>query len=167
MNLNKKYIILTIGLGLVALGLLKPDLSKLINPIKQNQAVSEILVVYPDTDATKKACNKVVETIKNGPNPRTDGTNLASLYSDISRIIELKENETIIKNTEEISKVNSIAGALLQLNLKDKYGELSEQCDSVIKSVIGDENVPIDDETRVKAVKAFRNLAWACKEGSK
>jgi hypothetical protein len=105
--------------------------------------------------------------LKNGPNAKADAINLASLYSDISRLLELKDNDAIIKNTEEISKVNSIAGSLLRLNIKDKYENLSEHCDAVIKSVIGDENIPIDEEVRSKAVKAFRNLAWACKEGSK
>lgn len=167
MNLSKKYIILAIGIALIALGLIKPDLSKLLNPIKQNQNISEILIEIPESDVTKDACEKVVKSLRNGSDSKIDGLNLAALYSDISKIIELKDNDSIIKNTQDISKVNSIAGSLLRLNIKDKYENLSENCDAVIKSVIGDESVPIDEEIRSKAVKAFRNLAWACKEGSK
>lgn len=167
MNLNKKYIILTLGIALIALGLIKPDLSKFVSPIKQNQNIAEILVETPSSTETKLACEKVIESLRNGPNAKIDAINLASLYSDISRLLELRDNDAIIKNTNEISKVNSIAGSLLRLNIKDKYENLSEHCDAVIKSVIGDENIPIDEEVRSKAVKAFRNLAWACKEGSK
>ena len=61
MNLNKKYIILTLGIALIALGLIKPDLSKLVSPIKQNQNISEILVETPDSAETKLACEKVIE----------------------------------------------------------------------------------------------------------
>jgi hypothetical protein len=167
MNQNKKYILVILGIGLVLLGLLKPDLSKLFNPIGPKTTITEILVEAPDSEETKNACAKVIASLQNGSNPKTDGIRLASLYSDISRVIELKENEEIIKTTKELAKVNSIAGSLLQLNLKDKYENLSESCNEVVKSVIGDEDVSLDEDLRHRAVQAFRNLAWACKEGSK
>lgn len=167
MNQNKKYITIIIGLVLIGFGLLKPDLSKLLSPIQNRVSVVDIVVEAPNSKETKDACNLVISALKNGPNAKVDGLNLAALYSDIAKIIELKNSSEVIKSTDELSKVNRIAGALLQLNLKDKYDNLSESCDAVIKSVIGDDSVPLDDDLRNKAVIAFKNLAWACKEGSK
>jgi len=167
MNQNKKYIAIIIGLVLIGFGLLKPDVSKLLSPIQNKAVVVDVVVEAPGAKETKDACELVISSLKNGPNPKVDGLNLAALYSDIAKIIELKNNDEVIKSTDELSKVNRIAGALLQLNLKDKYENLSENCDKVIKSVIGDDSVPLDDDLRNKASIAFKNLAWACKEGSK
>ncbi len=162
--MNKK-LLLSIAIGLVLLGIFRPNLSNIV-PIK-NESVATILVEEPTAEATVDACKKVIESLSSGPNPKKDGLDLASLYSDISRLIELDNKDEIIKTTEEIAGVNRVAGLLLKLDIKDKYKDLGVNCQEVIKSVIGQDNVPLDSELRKKAVSAFKNLAWACKEGAK
>jgi hypothetical protein len=44
---------------------------------------------------------------------------------------------------------------------------LSDATQAVILSEVGDDIVPLDEELRTKAVKAFMALSWACSEGSK
>jgi hypothetical protein len=166
-NNQQKYIVLGLGLLLLVLGLTKPDFSKIFSPAKTNQYVTDVVVEKPTTQETIDACDAVIKILKSESNAKVDGMNLASLYSDISRLIELSDNDEVITSTKDLSKVNSIAGALLQLNIKGRYENLSDSCTNVIKSVIGDDDVALDKALRSKAVTAFRNLAWACKEGSK
>lgn len=165
--MNKNYIFLGIGIILILFGLIKPNISNIniFNP--PSQSVNEIIVEKPTAQETLDACKNVSEILSLGSNPKIDGINLASLFSDISRLVELDGSDEVIKNTEELSKVNSIAGAMLKLNIKGKYDGLSDACHNVIVSVIGDDNLPLDKELRLKTVTAFKNLAWACKEGAK
>ena len=161
MTKKQNIILLICGALLIGLGLFKPDILS-VTP----KNVNNIVVEQPSTPETKEACNKVIETLLSGPSPKQDGLDLASLYSDISRLIALDGKNEVIKSTADLSQVNKIAGSLLQLDLKNKYDNLASECQSVIVSVIGDENVPMDKELREKAVTAFKNLAWACKRGA-
>lgn len=165
--MNKNHILLTIGIIMVLFGLLKPNISNIniFNP--PNQSINDIVVEKPLVKETLDACNNVSKILSSGPNPRTDALNLASLFSDISKLVELDGSDEVIKNTADLSSVNSIAGSLLKLNVKGKYDGLSDACQNVIVSVIGDDNLPLDKELRSKTVIAFRNLAWACQEGAK
>lgn len=161
---KQKLVLLIIGGLLVCLGLIRPNLSNIV-PVKTD-TVTNILVEAPTNEATKDACNKVISSLSSGPNPKKDGMDLAALYSDIALLISLDAQDEVIKNTAELVQANKISGSLLHLNLKNKYDNLSSNCQEVIVSVIGDENLPLDKELRTKSVTAFRNLAWACKKGA-
>lgn len=160
---NSNKILLILGLGLVTLGWFRPSLDTVIYP----PTVTSIAVEAPTTKETKEACLKVISSLKKGPDPYNDGKMLASLFSDMARLIALDGKNEIIKTTEEIVQANKVAGILLQMNLKDKYDNLSEYCEDVVVSVMGEDSALLDDNLRQKAVSAFKNLAWACEESSK
>ena len=66
-----------------------------------------------------------------------------------------------------IREVNSVAGKMLRLDIKDKYPNLAELAKDLVVTNIGDDDVILDEELRLKAVEAFRALSWAFWEGSK
>lgn len=158
----KDKIIFVIGSLLILFALAKPNLSQLfvINTVPSNIEVI-------DNDS-QKLVGAIVSCLKNGSSDRKyDGKRLASLYSDIATLISLDKDDEIIKNTEEIRQANSISGLMLKLNIKDKYPGLAEECNKYLVSIIGDDNMQLNDTLREKTVSAFKNLAWAFNEGSK
>lgn len=161
--MNSKNILLLIAGVLVLFGLLKPNL----NNIYPTPSKSVVVVEKPTDENVLNACDAVVKALSVSSDRHTDGKRLSSLYMDISSLIELDGENSVIKNTEEIKQANSLSGLLLKLDMKGKYTDLSKATQSVIVSSIGDDIVELDDSLRAKAVKAFRALAWACEEGSK
>jgi len=165
--MNNKYLLLLVAGLLIVVGLVKPDLTRLGGGNRIN--VDEIVVVTPPAyQKLREVCSGVVEALQNGGSSREkDGKRLANLYMDIARLIELDGDEMVVKNTDEIRYANSLAGVMLRMDIKGKYPKLPEGAKTVIVSGIGDDNVPLDVETRAKAAESFRALAWACNEGSK
>lgn len=158
----KDKFVLAIGAALVLLALIKPNINNLITPYNNSIVVENI-----DSDS-KTLVQPIVDVLKNGPSDRKiDGKKLASLFSDIAILIQLDGEDQVITNTEEVRQANTIAGKMLKLNLKDKYPSLGIECSKYVKAIIGDDNIPLDNDLRNKAVQAFRSLAWACNEGSK
>ena len=103
----------------------------------------------------------------NDSTKKTDCLKLSSLYADMATLIELDNEDTVIKDTAAIRQANSLAGLMLRLNIKDKYPNLAKASREVIVSVIGDDDVVLDNELRSQSVNAFRALSWAFYEGSK
>ena len=158
----KDKLLLGIGAVLVLLALIKPDVGGFITPYDNNVVVENI-----DNDS-KTLVQPIVDVLRSGPSDRKiDGKKLASLFSDIATLIQLDGEDQVITNTEEVKQANTIAGKMLKLNLKDKYPSLGIECSKYVKNIIGDDNIPLDNDLRNKAVQAFRSLAWACNEGSK
>jgi len=157
-------VLLIIGLLLVTLGWFRPSLDMVSN---NNKSVISVIIEEPETIETKDACLKVTEILRNGPNAKKDGEVLASLFSDMSKLIELDGADEVIKTTDEILQSNKVAGSLLKMNIKNKYENLSSACQAVVVSVIGEDSLPLDRDLRTKAALAFKNLAWACKESTK
>jgi hypothetical protein len=164
--MNTKNILLIIAGLLILIGLLKPDISNLLNDNKQSNSV--IINLEKPSEYLLDECELVIKSLKAGPSSRTnDGKNLASLYSDLAKLIALEEDKEIIKTTEEIRQANSLSGIMLGLDIDGVYPQLAENCNSVITSTIGEDNVSWDKELRKKAVEGFNALAWACNEGAK
>ena len=165
--LNSKSLLVIAGI-LIAIGLLKPDLTKVF-PVINSPSNNTIVVVTPPSDDTlKQKCKLVIDILSNGNSDRSkDGKRLSDLYMDLATLIELDGADQVIKTTEEITQANSLSGLMLRLNIKDKYPGLGDAAQVVISSQIGDDVIPLDAELRSKAVEAFRGLAWACNEGSK
>jgi hypothetical protein len=163
--MNNK-VLLTIGVALLLLGLFRPNINL---PINNPNPVDNIVVVTPPSDeGLKKTCQLVIDVLKSGSSDRKkDGKRLSELYSDLAVLIRLDGENEVVKTTEEIRQANSLAGLMLQMNIKDKYDGLSEGTNAVIVSEIGNDIIPLDDDLRDKAVKAFMALSWACLEGSK
>jgi hypothetical protein len=164
--LNSKTLLLVLAGVLIFLGLTKPDLAW---PVRSKPNVDNIVVVTPpESKELREKCQTVIDVLKNGSGDRKqDGKRLSELYSDLAVLIRLDGENEVVKNTEEIKQANSLSGAMLQMNLKGKYPGLSEAAQTVIVSEIGNDIVPLDENLRGQAVKAFTALAWACLEGSK
>jgi hypothetical protein len=163
--LENKVLVILAALFL-GYGLLKPDFSNINWPrpaVVNNEVVK---VEAPKDPKLLKACESVIKSLKSGPRS-SDGARLSSLYYDLSTLIELDEEDEVIKDTLAIRESNKLAGALLRLGLGGKYPDLAEACNSVVVTGIGDEDIVLDKETRKKAVDTFKALSWACYEGSK
>ena len=154
-------ILLIIASVLLLLGLIPSIIPKTNNVCD----VATINVTTPSDPELKNSTVDVTKILQSGS--KSDALRLASLYLDISKIIALDNENSVIKNTDEIREANKLSGMLCFLNLKDKYDGLAEAANKVIVTGIGDDNVPLDSSLREKAVKSFEALAWACKEGSK
>ena len=96
-----------------------------------------------------------------------DAMKLSCLYADMATLIELDGEDQIIKSTNAIRQVNSIAGKMLRLDIKDKYPNLAEAAQSLLITAVGDDDVALDDNLRTKSAEAFRALSWAFYQGSK
>jgi hypothetical protein len=157
-------VLLILGVLLIGYGLVGPSLKNIV----VNKPVNTVNVVMPLDTVLKENCEKVTDTFKKGSGDKSyDGVKLASLYSDLAKLISLDDNNEVIKNTDEIREANRLAGKLYDLNLEGKYPDLASKTNDVIIKYIGDDNVALDKELRKKAVDAFNGLAWAFYEGSK
>lgn len=167
MNMNHK-VILILACILIALGLLRPNLSNL--GVFPNKPVAiDVLELSVPTDLNvKKEADDVVNLLKEtGSSVKTDAKRLRDLYLDLAKLVELDGEDTVITNTEEIRQANSLAGTMLRLDIKGKYPNLAKEAKEVILASIGDDKILLSKELRAKAVDGFNALAWACNEGSK
>jgi hypothetical protein len=162
--IDKKNIVLIIAGLLILIGLIKPDLSRLIPSSKPTSDTVVVNLEAPSDEAVRKECDDII-SIVNGN--KADGTRLRDLFIDLSDLIALDQENEVIRNTEEIKQANSLAGIMLKLDIKGKYENLAKESKDVIVSVIGDDSVPLSAELRSEAVKAFRYLAWAYDQGAK
>ena len=163
-------LLLVIGISLLVLGIFRPNISSLINYSPNAVGYIETYVVDAPADSSLLEKAKAITTIlqkSEDTTKRTDCLKLSTLYSDMATLIELDRDELVITNTATIREANSLCGSMLRLNIKDKYPNLAEASKDLVVSVIGDDEVSLDDELRTKAAKAFRALSWAFYEGSK
>ena len=164
--MNSKNTILCVGVTLIALGLLQPNLASLgVN----NSSTSNVVNIIDPTDPDIKAqAEDVLKIIKEAGQPaRADARKLRDLYLDIARLVSLDGEDEVIKSTEEIRQANSIAGVMLKLDIKGKYPNLAKELKEVVVSAIGDDQILLSKELREKAVSSFNAIAWALNEGSK
>lgn len=161
--MNKKSILLLIGIGLVATGLLKPNLFQGGSPVNSDT----LTISKPTNGELLDECEEVTKCFTNVSGSGYDAKRLASLYIDIASLIELDGENQVIKNTEEIRQANKLSGIMLKLDIKGKYPDLPKKAESLIVASMGDDNVPLDVNLRKKAVEGFKALAWACNEGAK
>lgn len=142
--------------------------SSLNNWINVRPSVVDSIVVPSINEDNQLLVKPIVESFLKGSSDRaTDAKRLASLYMDLSRLIELDGEDLVVKNTGDVRQANSLSGVMLRLDIKDKYPNLSKNCNEYLVSVLGEDIVDLDETLRKKASEAFINLAWACNEGSK
>lgn len=156
---TNKFLPLLIGGLLIAVGLLRPNFSTVQNPINVQTPSVEL----------QDQCKEIVGILQKARNmdKASDCKSLSSLYLDLSTLISLDGEDTVIKNTEEIREANRLSGKMLNLDLQDKYDNLGEACESVVKAHIGDDNLLLSPELRQKSADVFQALAWAFDKGSK
>lgn len=164
--MTTKNLLLAVGIGLLAIGILKPDLTNLLNNKPSVVVVDDLNLSAPSAELRPKA-DSVIKALSVSSDRKTDGKRLASLYNDMATLIALDGDDQVIKNTDEIRQANKLAGLMLHLNIKGKYDDLPEAAQSLVLAAIGDDHVPLNNDLRAKAVEGFKALAWACNEGSK
>ena len=162
-------ILLIVAIVLVGIGLLKPDLSSLLDLGNTARGrVDVVEVVKPTDKSLLDSCFDVIKVLKDGPSSRVqDAKRLSSLYSDLATLISLDGENEVVKTTDEVRMANSLSGVMLRMDIKGKYEDLAPACNSVIVAAIGNDSVLLDKDLREKAADGFKALAWACNEGSK
>jgi hypothetical protein len=163
MNIDKK-ILLGLGGLLILLGLLKPEFSDLLKP--RPSAVDVLELSTPTDEIIKKEADDVVVVLKEA-GAKSDARRLRDLYLDLAKLVELDGEDEVIKSTEEIRQANSLTGVMLRLDIKGKYPNLAKEAKEVVVAAIGDDQILLSKELRVKAVEGLNALAWACNQGSK
>lgn len=163
--MNQKNILLGLAALLILVGLLKPEFSNILGP--NRPAVVDVLELPAPTDeAVKKEADDVVTLLKEA-GAKGDAKRLRDLYIDLAKLVELDGEDEVIKSTEEIRQANSLAGVMLKLDMKGKYPDLAKEAKEVVVASIGDDQILLSKELRVKAVEGLNALAWACNLGSK
>lgn len=164
-----KSILLIIAAVLIGIGLLKPPfITNLLDGSRPSAVVVEdIKVEKPSSELLLEKSENVIKALSVSGDRKTDGKKLAKLYVDIAKLIALDGEDQVIKNTEEIRQANKISGLMVDLDIKGKYPDLAEANQALVVSVVGDDQVLLNNDLRSKAVDAFNALAWACYEGSK
>lgn len=163
MSIDKK-VLLALGGLLILLGLLKPEFSNVFNP--RPSIVDVLELPTPTNEAVKKEADDVVVLLKEA-GAKNDAKRLRDLYIDLAKLVELDGEDEVIKSTEEIRQANSLAGVMLKLDMKGKYPNLAKEAKEVVVASIGDDQILLSKELRVKAVEGLNALAWACNLGAK
>lgn len=158
-------ILLFIGVLLVIFGLVKPSIPININNPHNIPSVSNIELITPTDISIKEKADCLVSVVKNMD--KIDAYRLRDLYLDMATLIKLDGEEIVIKTTEEIKQANSLSGLMLKLDLKTKYADLNlaQLSKDVVVAAIGDDDIPLTPELRLKAVDSFYALAWAYNGG--
>ncbi len=166
-----KNYLLFLGVVLIAVGLLKPDLSSILNSNNNSNinCLDTCVTTAPQDTSILEKCNLVIDTLQSSSNnnKREDTLRLSSLYSDIAILISLDGEDMVVKDTKAIREINSLAGLMLRLDVKDKYPNLAQASKDVVVAAIGEYDVLLDPDVRAKAVEAFNGLSWAFYEGGK
>ena len=163
--MSQKNILLGLAALLIIVGLLKPEFSNILGPNKP--ATVDVLELSEPTDpAVKKEADDVVSVLKEA-GAKVDARRLRDLYMDLAKLVELDGENEVVKSTEEIRQANSLAGVMLRLDIKGKYPDLAKETKEVVVAAIGDDQILLSKELRVKAVEGLNALAWACNTGSK
>ena len=158
------FALVLIGIGLVGK-------SNLLQTFNNNACViqEQLSVDPPEDQQAVNICKKIIESFRsvNDSSRKKDALSLSIMYYDLATLISLKSNDEIVTTTGCIKEANSLTGKMLNLNIKDKYPNLSENCEEVVTYYIGSDNINLDEALREKACRAFMALSWACQEGSK
>lgn len=163
-------LLLAVGVVLLAIGIFKPDLSA-INKISPAPAcaIESYVTDAPSDSILLEKAKAIIDIVESSDDStrKNDCLKLSALYADIATLVEMDGNDRVVKDTASIREVNSIAGKMLRLNIKDKYEGLSEAAKDLVVSAIGEDDIMLDEDARENSVKAFRALSWAFYEGSK
>lgn len=166
MNNNLTKTLLVVGGLLLVWGLIGNKVSTLVN-LNYPVSVDVMELPEPSDPNVKKEADEVVVLVKSYSGSKSDFKKLRDLMLDLGRLVELDDEDQVIKNTDEIRQANSLAGVMLRMDMKNKYKGLSKESQDVVIAAIGDDNVSLSKELRPKAVDGFNALAWAYNEGSK
>lgn len=167
--MTNKYLLAVAGL-LIIMGLTKFDPTQLLNNNNRPVAVVDNLeLVEPTNENLKKEAEDIVVLLQEKLDKKdlTKFLELRNLYLDLGVLISLDGENEVIKTTDEIRQANSMAGIMLNLDLKNKYPGLAKENNDVLVAAIGDDSILLSKELRTQAIEAFKALAWAYNKGCK
>lgn len=160
---NNQLLLLIAGI-LIVVGVTKLEFNNLL---PNKPAMIDVLeLTEPSEESVLKEAKDVRDLVKKEVS-KQDARKLRDLYIDLGQLVKLDGEDEVIKNTEEIRQANSIAGLMSKMDMKDKYANLAKECKEVVVAAIGDDQIILSPELRVKATEGFDALAWALNEGSK
>ncbi len=144
---------------LIGVGFFQPSISSVI--------FKPAATIATPSDDLQTRCAKLTDIVRSAKNPekQTDMKKLVGLYIDLAKLISIDDEDTVIKNTEEIREANRLSGRMSDLNIKNKYEDLGPELNSIVLAYIGEDNVVLSPELRQKGVDVFRALAWAINQG--
>lgn len=158
---HTNIILLILGGLLIAIGIVKPDVSKLIK-INPNTVV-EVNLQAPSDPLLRTKADVISNSLKDAD--VVDMHRLRDLAIDMSILVGLDGENLIIKTTEEIRQAVSMSGIMLHLDIKGKYPSLAQDSNALMIAAIGDDDVPLTPELRQRSVNALQSLAWAYNGG--
>ena len=162
----KNSLILLVGVVLVLFGCFGNNLSNIVFTPRVPVVEGYVIDAPANQELLEKA--RVITNIlkeSNDSTARSDCLKLSSLYADLATLVELDGEDQVVKDTATIKEANSLSGKMLRLNIKDKYPGLAEAAKDLVVVAIGEDDVALDEKTRLNAVDAFRALSWAFYEG--
>ena len=154
---------LTIGLIIVALGILWTKIKEGINLPDDSFTSSTVNVVFEKVDEPSTALKEKVAGISEfvvGDDADDDKIRLAQFYAQLSKII--RNEPGFLKTTGEFKQYNSTAGQInyAGISLKGKYVGLGQTIDQAIADQIGLENVELDVDKRDDLAKILAAISW-------
>ena len=164
---NQTKTVLLIGIALLSWGLFGSQIKNIVNNNNVPVVVDVLELSAPSDKNVKKEAQEVVDLLRKSSGNKNEYRKLRDLSLDLGQLIKLDGEDMIIKNTDEIRQANSLSGIMLRLDVKGKYANLAKEAKEVIVASIGDDNINLTPELRVKAVDGFNALAWAYNEASK
>lgn len=165
----KNNILLMIGAVLVGLGLFGENLElPSFSLLNNNSAGNTYITQSPEDSVLLQHSNDIVDILdnSNSPSKKDECLKLSALYYDLSVLMAIDDN-AIIEDTAGIREANSLAGKMLNLDIKDKYDGLAAAAKDLMVAAVGEDDVSLTEESRKKAVQAFRALSWAFYKGSR
>lgn len=164
---NQTKTVLLIGIALLSWGLFGSQIKNIVNNNNVPVVVDVLELSAPSDENVKKEAQEVVDLLRKSSGNKNEYRKLRDLSLDLGQLIKLDGEDMVIKNTDEIRQANSLSGIMLRLDVKGKYANLAKEAKEVIVASIGDDNINLTPELRVKAVDGFNALAWAYNEASK
>lgn len=164
--MNNK-VLLSIGVLLVLLGVFKPSIPSLLNNGSSSTTLEQYETDAPSNPELLKKSKIVIEILQSVDHSTKsyECQKLSALYYDLATLVELDNEDLVIKDTNAIREANGLAGKMLKLNIKDKYPNLAKASQDLVVSQLGDNDVVLDADLRKKAAECFKALSWAFYQG--
>jgi hypothetical protein len=164
--MNNK-VLLSIGVLLVLLGVFKPSIPSLLNNGSSSTTLEQYETDAPSNPELLEKSKIVIEILQSVDHSTKsyECQKLSALYYDLATLVELDNEDLVIKDTNAIREANGLAGKMLKLNIKDKYPNLAKASQDLVVSQLGDNDVVLDADLRKKAAECFKALSWAFYQG--
>jgi hypothetical protein len=164
--MNNK-VLLSIGVLLVLLGVFKPSIPSLLNNGSPSTTLEQYETDAPSNPELLEKSKIVIEILQSVDHSTKsyECKKLSALYYDLATLVELDNEDLVIKDTNAIREANGLAGKMLKLNIKDKYPNLAKASQDLVVSQLGDNDVVLDADLRKKAAECFKALSWAFYQG--